>query len=439
MSQFSRRQFLKRAVAMGAVSGFPMILSSRALGADGAIAPSDRITMGCIGVGGQGTVNMMAFLNNPQVQVVAVCDVDRNHRERAKAAVEQHYAQQTVSGTYHGCADYNDFRDLLARNDIDAITICTPDHWHPTIAVAAAKAGKDMYCEKPLANSIAEGRAVVEAVKRYDRVLQVGSHERSRDSVRYACELVRNGRLGTLRRIHVNLPLDTVQTIAVQPEMPVPDGFDYNMWLGPAPWAPYTERRCHFWFRYILDYSGGEMTDRGAHILDIAQLGAGMDHTGPIEIEASGEASKDGLFDSYIDFNFRCLYENGVEVIGQSSGPRGLRFEGDKGWIFIIIHGGMLEASDNDLLREQILPGELSLGRSPGHHQDFLNCVRTRTQPMAPVEIGHRSASFCHLINIALRSGAGRIEWDPVREIITNNVDANRYVSPTLRTPWAVI
>ncbi len=450
MKRINRREFLKNSAALTtAALGFPYIVKSSVFSADGSTAPSERIVMGCIGVGGQGTYNMKAFLNNSDVQVVAVCDVNRGNasydmlyqapgstagREPARALVNNKYGNRD-------CAAYNDFREILCRDDIDAVSVCTPDHWHGLISIAAAKANKDIYCEKPLVNTIAEGRALCEAVKRHGRVLQTGSHERSNDSVRFACELVRNGRIGKLHTIRVNMPnsdshhLEILKSNYPQPIMPVPDGFDYDMWLGHTPWVDYTQRRCHFWWRFILDYGGGEMTDRGAHIIDIGQLGNNSDDTGPIEISGSGKAPDKGIYDTFMEYNFECRYANGVRLIGGSSGNRGLKFEGTDGWIFIHIHGGRLEAGPESLLKESIGPDEIHLGRSPEHHRNFLDSVKTRRQPIAPAEVGHRTASICHLVNIAMLTGS-KLKWDPDREQIVNNVDANRMLARPMRSPW---
>ncbi len=450
MKRINRREFLKNSAALTtAALGFPYIVKSSAFGADGSTAPSNRIVMGCIGMGGQGTYNMKAFLNNSDVQVVAVCDVNRGDasydmlyqapgttagRERARAIVNNKYGNRD-------CAAYNDFREILCREDIDAVSVCTPDHWHGLISIAAAKANKDIYCEKPLVNTIAEGRALCEAVKRHGRVLQTGSHERSNDSVRFACELVRNGRIGKLHTIRVNMPnsdshhLEILKSNYPQPTMPVPDGFDYDMWLGHTPWVEYTQKRCHFWWRFILDYGGGEMTDRGAHIIDIGQLGNNTDDTGPIEISGSGKAPDKGIYDTFMEYNFECRYANGVRLIGGSSGNRGLKFEGTDGWIFIHIHGGRLEAGPDSLLKESIGPDEIHLGRSTEHHRNFLDSVKTRRQPIAPAEVGHRTASICHLVNIAMLTGS-KLKWDPDKERIINNYDANRMLSRPMRSPW---
>ncbi|MCC6699275.1 MAG: Gfo/Idh/MocA family oxidoreductase [Candidatus Hydrogenedentes bacterium] len=434
----SRRQFLKRgALAAAGAVGFPYIVPASALGLDGTIAPSNRITIASIGVGGQGTGNLRAFLGQPDTQVLAVCDVDCNHRDRAKQIVEETYGAKMTSGEYKGCDFYTDFREVLARPDVDAVCITTPDFWHAVIAVAAAEAGKDMYCEKPLANSIGEGRAVVNAVNRYGRVFQTGSHERSRSNARYACELVRNGRIGKLHTIHVNLPLDHYDLNLNVGPMPVPEGFDYDMWLGPRPWAPYTELRCHFFFRFILDYSGGEVTDRGAHIIDLGQLGNATDRTGPQTVSGWGEFPREGLFNTAKKFEFQFTYANGVKMICKSEGTRGVKFEGTDGWVFIHIHGGNLEAEPASLLKEIIGPNEEHLGRSPGHHRDFLNNVKLRGECFAPPEVGHRSASMCHLANIAMKLGR-ELKWDPDKELFTNDSEANSLLMPSLRAPWHV-
>lgn len=428
----TRRDFLRKAgaVSLGALA-FPYIVPSSAFGADGAVAPSNRIAMGAIGTGGQGTWNLRNFLGNPGVQMLAVCDVDKAHREPAKNAVDEKYGNKD-------CAAYNDFRELLARPDIDAVCIGTPDHWHGYICIQAAKNGKDMYCEKPLVNTIAEGIAVREAVHRYGRVLQTGSHERSRPNARYACELVRNGRVGKLHTIHVHLPWDEKRPALLNAEdipMPVPEGFDYDMWLGPTPWVAYTERRCHFDFRYILEYSGGEVTDRGAHVIDIGQLGNNTDDTGPVEVKGKGEFLNKGLFDCAFKYEFEFTYANGVRMLCTQNEPRGVKFEGTDGWVFVHIHGGNLEASRPELLREVIGPNEEHLGRSPGHHEDFLNAVRTRGVPFASVEVGHRSATMCHLANIAMLTGR-TLKWDPVQERVTNDDTAQRMTYRPPRSPW---
>ncbi len=456
----SRRRFLKRAAAAStSVLAAPLFVPASVLGRDGNVAPSERIVMGCIGTGGRGTNNMKTFLGQKDVQVVAVCDVEKGSqrysqgrtagREPAREWVEKHYAgtavagaNKGVAGAYKGCKSLRDFRELLAIRDIDAVSVATPDHWHALISIAAANAGKDVYCEKPLANSVAEGRAVVEAVERNHRVLQTGSHERSRDNARFAAELVRNGRIGKLHTVRIQMPCAEQhhqmirEVTGMPPAESVPEGFDYDFWLGHAQKVPYTPRRCHFWWRFVLAYGGGEMTDRGAHVIDLAQLGMGTDDTGPVEIEAKGSRGT-GLYDTFMEYEFTNTYANGVRMIGTSQGPRGLKFEGSDGWIFVHVHGCKLEAEPKSLLEEKISAGESRLERSPGHHRNFLDCVKSRKTPVASAEIGHRSASICHLNNIAMLTGR-KLKWDPKRERFANDDGANTLLLPKMRAPWTL-
>jgi len=430
----SRRHALKSAAALAAA---PYFVSSRVLGAN-AVPPSDRIVAGAIGTGGQGTSIMEDFLGFPDVQVVAACDVDAKHREAAREIVNKKYENQD-------CRAYADFRELTARTDIDVVSVTTPDHWHALCSIAAANSGKDVYCEKPLVNSIGEGRAVAEAVRRNARILQTGSHERSGSNARFACELVRNGRLGKLHTIRVNLPCtdghhkQARALLQMPPEESIPEGFDYDFWLGQAPLAPYSPRRCHFWWRFNLAYGGGEMTDRGAHVIDLAQLGGGFDETGPVSIAARGVRNEGSLYNAFWDYQFENQYANGVRMIGESNPekPRGVHFEGDAGSLFIRVHGGDLLADPASLLDEKIAENELHLGRSPGHTRNFIDCVKSREQPMASAEIGHRTASVCHLNNLSMLLGR-TLHWDPQAERFIDDDEANRLITPTMRAPWSL-
>jgi predicted dehydrogenase len=448
----NRRHFIKKSgsAIISSVSA-PFLIPASALGRDNNVPPSDRIVMGCIGLGGQGTHNMHNFMNKKDVQVVALSDVDKGSNtyrdgsvfglEQAKHQLKGYYSRQNRSGKFEGCDTYTNFRELLERKDIDAVTVCTPDHWHGLISIAAAKAGKDIYCEKPLTNSIAEGRAVCNAVKRYGKILQTGSHERSNDSVRYACELVRNGYIGKLENIFVNMPNNDSHhnflrnDNSTKPDMNVPESLDYDMWLGPSPWATYTQMRCHFWWRFIHQYGGGEMSDRGAHIIDLAQFANNSDGSGPIEVVARGEALKNELWDVFMEYEFELTYKDGIKIIGSSNGERGLKLVGSDGWIFIHVHGGRLKASSDTLLRTKIKPEDIFLGRTPSHQQNFLDAVRNRTEPFATTEIGHRTASICHLLNIAMLTG-NKLNWDPQNERITNDAEINRLLSRPMRNPW---
>jgi predicted dehydrogenase len=401
----SRRAFLKNSVLTGAAVMFPHVVPSIVFGKD---APSNRIVIGCIGTGGRGISNTKACLEQSDVQVVAVCDVDSNRRQRARDIVNEKYGNKD-------CAEYKDFRKLLSDKKLDAVMIGTPDHWHGLITIAAAQAGADIYCEKALVNTIAEGIAVVKAVKRYGRVLQTGSHERSNAKARFASELVQNGRIGKLHTVQVNLPMTQAQIAKLHdrdrkqhPEMPIPEGFNYDMWLGYTPRVYYTVGRCHGNWRWNLNYGGGEITDRGAHVIDLAQLGCGTDNTTPIEYQAKGKRGNSVIYNTFYGYTFECQYDNGVKMVGTHDEPRGVKFIGDEGWIFIHVHGGHLEAEPASLLTEKIGPDEIQLGRTSGHHHNFLGAVKTRQKTMAPVEVGHHTATICHLLNISEKRAGDR-------------------------------
>lgn len=456
-TQMSRdNSITRRAFLRGAASAltFPYIVPSSALGKAGTVAASNRITMGSIGTGGMGTNNMRGFMANRDVQVVAVCDVVKasnqyGHwykkgwqgawfgREPARNIVEDHYARQKSSGGYKGCAAYVDFHELLARDDIDAVCITTPDHWHAIPAITAAKAGKDIYCEKPLSLTIAEGRAMVEAVRRYGVVFQTGSQHRSQQLNRFACELVRNGRIGQVKRVLTKLGRHGKRfEIPTWEPMAPPDWLDYDMWLGPAPRAPYHENRCLYTFRFISDYSGGETTNTGAHKFDLVQWGLGTELTGPVEIEDLGsEFPKTGLFNVVSRIRFRAKYTNGVELTCSPEGPFGgmARFEGTEGWVEV---GGTAFRTYPESLKESVIgPNEMHLYESNDHKRNFLDCIKTRREPIAPVEVGHRSASVCHLANIAMMLKRN-LQWDPEKELFVNDEQANRMLSRPMHSPW---
>jgi predicted dehydrogenase len=432
--RLTRRDWLK-GVAAASIIG-PYVISDSALGAGDRPAPSNRLGIGSIGTGGQGGGHVRGLLEEKDVQVMAICDVDTNHREEKKKWVEERYSRD-APGTYAGCSTFTDFRKVLDRPDIDAVLIAAPDHWHALISAMAAKAGKDIYCEKPMAARIGEGRIAADTVKRYARVFQTGSQERSGGS-RFAWELIRNGYLGKIHTIRTYLPMEA-HCLAPQGDAspkPVPEGFDYNMWLGPAPWAPYTEKRCHFNFRWILDYSDGELTDRGAHVNDIALWVAQPFLKGPVEIVATeGKFRDDTLWDVPIHFHIEYTYANGLKIICESGGQRGIKFEGTEGWIFSAIHGGALTAEPASLLKTVLGPRDIQLGRSKGHRRDWLDAVKTRGATVAPAEDGHRTASFCHLGVIALLTGR-KLTWDLEKEQFINDSGANSFVTRPMRAPW---
>jgi predicted dehydrogenase len=454
----SRRQFLGYAGAALGAAAVPAVVPATIFGQT---APSNRIHVGFIGCGNQSTIDLPAFLGQDDAQVLAVCDVNTaSHgyrvpeqflgRKPAQEKVDAYYAAKKASGRYKGCDAYNDFREVLGRRDIDVVTVVVPDHWHALITVLAARAGKDIYCEKPLSLCIRHGRAMVEAVRQHKRVLQTGSHYRSSPAARLACELVRNGRIGKLQRIVARV----AEQNAVDPgpgwqPMPVPEGFDYDFWLGPAPRVPYHKDRCFYRFRFNLDYSGGQTTNFGAHSNDLAQWALDADRTGPVEIEDTGSEwpPPGGLYNTASKVSFCARYANGVELVCRTEKPGfGTRFIGTEGWVEYS-YGGV--TSKPESLRTSVIgPGEIHLAVSnpqrkeerardhiPDHAGNLLACVRSRREPVAGVETGHRTASVCHLGNIAMRLKR-KLRWDPAREEFPGDDEANRLLGRAMRPPW---
>lgn len=433
--RISRRGFLHRTVVgVAAAATAPYVITSMALGAPGVSAASERVTIGFVGVGSHGTgVNLRSFLGQPDAQAVVVCDVDAAHMAAAKDLVERSYASRTRAGEFGGCGVTGDWREVVARPDIDAVMISTPDHWHVPMALAALRAGKDVICEKPTM-TVHEGRVLADTVKRYGAVFQLSTEDRSLPEYHRMAELVRNGRIGRLRRIHVKLPAGPDKPGDATPQ-PVPKGLDYEMWLGPAPYSPYCPARLHFNFRWVRDYSGGQLTDWGAHLLDTAQWGNDTEHTGPVEVEGVGKAHAGGAYDTYYDYHLRYKYANGVEMFVDSGGED-LRFEGDDGWVGNKGWRGRVEASSEGILKSVIGSGELRLYTcTGGEHRNFLDCVRSRQAPYFPAEIGHRCCSVMHIGNIAMDLGR-KLRWDPRAERFPDDPEANRMLSRVLREPW---
>lgn len=424
----TRRDFLRGAAAIaGATAGFPYIVPSSALGKDENISPSNRIAMGFIGVGDHGRgVNLTNFLGNADAQAVAVCDVDSNNLSIARDMVNRKYGN-------NDCATYKDFREVLARDDIDAVMISTPDHWHVPIAIAAAKAGKDVECEKPTL-TVREGRILVDTMKRYGRIFQWSTEDRAVYEYHRMCELVRNGRIGKVHTIRVELPSGP-NTPGDPTPMPVPKELDYDMWLGPAPWAPYNKDRCHWNFRWVLDYSGGMLTDWGAHLLDGAQWGNDTEYTGPVEVEGKGVFCNDGLYDTANEFKIEYKYASGVQLI-VTSGTPSLRFEGTEGWIGNRGWRAPLEAEPKSILNSVIGTNEVHLYTCPaGEQRNFLDCVKSRKECYFPPEIGQRCFTIAHIGNISMISG-GKLKWDPDKEHFIGDEEANRMLSRSMRSPW---
>lgn len=449
MSPLNRRDFLKTSAAAAGALSLPTIVPASALGRTRRPAPSDRVTMAFIGTGNMGTGHVRGFLGDERVQGVAVCDVNRMSggywngalagREPAKAIVDFHYGEEISSGAYAGCAAYTDFREVLARDDVDAVVIATPDHWHGIQIVRAAEAGKDIYGEKPLSLTVKQGRAMSDAVAAHDVVFQTGSQQRSDERFRHACELVLNGRIGTLRTVTCELPgghPDFGLTAHRQEPEEVPEGFDYDFWLGPAPDAPYSPARCHVNFRWIFDYSGGQVTDWGGHHPDIAHWGMGTTKTGPVAIRnARGEFPTEGLYNTATSYYFEAEYENGVTMIVESSENRGVRFEGTDGWIFV--SRSEHQVSDPAIWAEVIGEDEIRLPRSDDHRRNFIDCVLSREEPVAPVEDAHRSITVAHLGNIAMLLGRD-LRWDPENERFVGDEEADAMLDRPMRDPWTL-
>jgi predicted dehydrogenase len=432
----TRRTFLK---AAGAVLAAPYIVPARALGREARLAPSERITLGHIGVGNMGGGHVDYYLGNKEVQIVAICDVKKWQRDDAARKVQEHYGAETPSGTYRGCATYNEYEELLARDDIDAVVIAVPDHWHATIAIAACRAGKDVYCEKPLALTIREADEMVKVARRYNRVFQTGSQQRSSSEFRLACELVRNGRIGKI--VKVNVGVGGPSREKYLPEEPIPEGLDWQRWLGPAPLQPYSAERCSGDYgggwRHIRDYSGGMMTDWGAHHFDIAQWGLGMDGSGPVDIippvgdRTIVNAGAKAVVDPSKGPTLKYVYANGVPMI--HGGANGILFTGTNGKVEV--NRGYFKTWPDEIGKEPIGPNDLHLYESPGHQQDWLNCIRTRGRPIADVAVGASSVTVCHLGNIAYWLGRP-LKWDPVKREIIGDELASRWLDRPKRAPW---
>ncbi|HOF41049.1 MAG TPA: Gfo/Idh/MocA family oxidoreductase [Candidatus Hydrogenedentes bacterium] len=417
--QLGRRAFLQRAAAgMGGAIAMPYLVPGTALGADGRTAASERITVGVIGMGGRGRQVTNAFMAQPDVQVVAVCDVFRDRREAAKQQVDQYYGSSD-------CAVYGDMLELLDRSDIDAVFIATGDNWHSEAAILAARAGKDMYCEKPLSVAITESRAVADTMRRLGRVFQCGTQRRSIGHFRFAVDLARSGKLGRLKVMEAEESTGFQQLYdSVLPGEPEPprEEFDWNRWLGPAPWRPYNAQYATrgFWSAHT-DFSGGSITEWGSHTVDLCQWANDADGTGPVEFDREG--------DRWVG-----KYANGVKLVirtGLRFGSCPVRFEGDEGWVETG-DSGEIEVHPASLLAERQFQGGYP---SNNHVRAFLDCVKTRQETISNAEVAHRSISACHVANICKRLGRP-VKWDPIKEEFIGDEEANRLRSRAYREPW---
>ncbi|MDR2863046.1 MAG: Gfo/Idh/MocA family oxidoreductase [Puniceicoccales bacterium] len=435
VGQLSRRRFLQRAgmaVAAGVV--FPSIIPARALGRDGNVSPSNRITVGTVGTG-QGMDSIRRFASYSDVQVVAICDLHKGRREGAVKDVNNRYKNNSVKG-------YADFREMFAKAGLDAVVVAPPDHWHAIIAIAAARAGLDIYGEKPVAHTIAEGRAIANAVKQHARIWQTGSWQRSTSNFYQAVNLVRNGAIGKVSRVHVG-------TLATQngfsrslgskknanDRLPSKVDFDYDFWLGPAREMEYDSRFTVYSWRWILNFGGGNLMDWVGHHVDIAHWGMGYDETGPVKVVGTGEYSTKAPWDAEVKYKYECTYADGNVISVGSSHASGTKFfgEGDK-WIYV--DRGRLTASEPSILSTRV-GADVPVYNSRDHWRNFIDGVKTRKETITPIEIGHRSASIGHLGHIAVQTGR-TINWDPATETIKDDPGASALLSPNYRSPWVL-
>ncbi|HOV72437.1 MAG TPA: Gfo/Idh/MocA family oxidoreductase [Candidatus Hydrogenedentes bacterium] len=428
MHALPRRAFLaSAAVAIGA----HQVVRAEVLGRNGGVAPGDRIAVGVIGSGARGSGHAHALMGRKDTKVVAVCDAYRSKCEALKMQIDDHYAGRGDSS--RACAIYQDFREVLARDDIDAVVIASPEHWHGVQGAMAVAAGKDVYGEKALTLTVAEGRALVEAVRRHGRVFQVGTQQRSSRDFRFACELARNGYLGKLHTVKVGVPGGRVLPEA--PPTPPPPDLDYDAWLGPAPYTPHNDLKGSFNWYFISDYCAGWIQSWGVHHIDIAQWGVPGLVSGQITIKGKAEFPKNGLADTSVAWWVEIQANDGVRLIfsDETQQPHGCRFEGETGWVFVNRSGIWTEPAS--VLKTALASSDEHLYVSNDHHENFLECVRTRREPAAPVEAGHSATTLTLVADIATRLG-GELTWDWSTERFIGSDEANRMLCRPMRSPW---
>ena len=417
----TRRQFL---AAAGPALAAPYVLRSRALGAPDGEPASDRVAVGIIGFHNIGKHHLGAALRMKQFELRGCCDVDKKILAMALGRAAKAGREKVPH--------WGDFRHLLDAKDVDAVVVATPDHWHAPMTILACKAGKDVYVQKPFALTLREGRRMVEAVRKHKRILQTGSQHRSKNHTRLACELVRSGRIGKLHTIRTGLARVNWPPPPVADGEPPPE-LDYNLWLGPAPWRPYNAKRVHYNFRFFWDYSGGQMTNFGHHANDLAQWGNGSELTGPVLAEGAAEYGPPGWYEVPKTSNATLTYANGVRLICSTGGPSGALFEGTDGKI--LCGYGKMVCAPPDIANEPLGPKHVRLYKSADHHANWAECIKTRKPCICHEEIGHRSASVCHLANVAIRLKR-RIRWDPEKETIAGDDEASKMLDKPYRKPW---
>ncbi|MEZ4898276.1 MAG: Gfo/Idh/MocA family oxidoreductase [Saprospiraceae bacterium] len=454
----NRRNYLKTSLlATSGIITAPTIVPASVFGKS---APSNKINIAQIGCGRIARDHDLAeTLKYDVARVVAVAELDSIRGQKGKEYIERYYAEKKGKPNYVDVKVYDDYREMLMDKDIDAVMISTPDHWHAKPAIDAALAGKDIYLQKPAALTIQEGRMMSDVVHRTGRIFQIGSQQRSQDpwpQFKRACELVRNGRIGELRTVKIGLPGDPSGPDV--PEMPIPANLNYDMWLGTTPEAYYTEMRVHpqadfsrpGWLR-CEQFGAGMITGWGAHHIDTAHWGMGTEYTGPVEVQAEAQFPTSGLWNVHGDFTATAKYANGVTMYVSGDYPNGVRFEGSDGWIFVsrgnvgvtasdpgnAQNSEAFSASNPKILQSVIGPDEIHLYESPEQHGNWLDCIISRKQPVAPVEIAHRSCSACLVIHIAMKLNR-KLYWDPVHERFRNDDEANSMLSRPQRPPYAI-
>ena len=425
----SRRKFIKRSIsAIATVTIVPRYV----LGGTGYTPPSDKINLGFIGTGKQGLGLGKRFMELDDIQIIAGSDVDQLKLARFQKVAEAFYAKKSGKSKYNGCAVYEVYDEVLSIQGLDAVVVATPDHWHAKPVIEAARAGKDIFCEKPLSHTIKEGRAMVDAVRKNDRILQTGSMQRSGDDFRKACELVRNGYIGEIKNIKVSVGDPAVDCDL--PEAPLPKEVNWDKWLGPAPYRAYNPVICppitdDGWamWRNFKEYGGGIFSDWGAHMFDIAQWAMGMDNSGPVEI-----TPPDGKDVPYLTYR----YANGITMTHEDFG-RGyaVMFEGSEGTIEI--SRGFFESDPKNLVKKKLKSDDVRLYKSENHYKDWIQSIRSRKAPICDVETGHRTATICHLGNIAYQLKRP-LQWDPEKEKFINDSKANKLRTKKMRKPYKV-
>ncbi|MCF7957085.1 MAG: Gfo/Idh/MocA family oxidoreductase [Phycisphaerae bacterium] len=457
-----RREFIKSAAVTsaglflascdGPTSYSSPVIAPRNIGAN------DKINVAQIGFGRIAHYDLGETMKNDGCRIVAVADVDINRAKEGKQWIEDKYKKKSGQENPVDVKVYQDYREMLQDKSIDAVIISTPDHWHAQPAMEAAIAGKDIYLQKPASLTIAEGRAMSDTVRGQKRILQIGSQQRASNpwpQFKQVCELVRNGRIGILS--HVEVGLSTDPGCGNEPKMPVPANLDFDMWLGSTPLVDYTEKGVHpqkgygrpGWLR-IENYGAGMITGWGAHHLDTAHWGMGMEYSGPVEVEGEGEFPESGLWNVHGKFTTHAKYANGVTMEVSSRFKNGVKFIGTEGWLFVSRGNAKVTASDPSsgssnksaldasnpmILHSKIGDNEIKLYHSPEMHENWLDCIRSRQEPVAPVEVGHRSCSACLLSSIAMKL-PGKLHWDPKKEKFIGNVAANAMLSRTQRGPY---